>query len=218
MKCLLLGQNPWLEQPKGNLETLKTKRSEIAPHLKPNWRKSDKFWKTILVYILLEVDEPDLWTWVDDLVIHVLVHIGKLQPPDEFLSLRNWWVVSQFWNYVSRDPWSSSSILTVFFFFLLFRKCQWSGNSQCVLTQPIPWITSGAEWTWSNWCMTNGNPPRVHTSCTHPHDQASLGTLLSLALEGLKSWSQAYLFFSSLQVLHLTYTNKLITLLLLLVL
>ncbi len=49
----------------------------------------------------------------------------------------NWWVVSQFWNYVSRDPWSSSSILTVFFFFLLFRKCHWSGNSQCVLTQPF---------------------------------------------------------------------------------
>ncbi len=40
------------------------------------------------MYILLEVDEPDLWTWVDDLVIHVIVHIGKLQPPDEFLSLR----------------------------------------------------------------------------------------------------------------------------------
>ncbi len=136
-EMLLLGQNPWLEQPKGNLETLKTKRSEIAAHLKPNWRKSDRFWKTILVYILIEVDELDLWTWVDDLVTHVLVHIGKLRPPDEFLSLRNWWVVSQFWNYVSRDPWSPSSILTVFFFFLLFHKCHWSGNSRYVLTQPF---------------------------------------------------------------------------------
>jgi hypothetical protein len=33
----------------------------------------------------------------------------------------------------------------------------------------------------SNWCMTKGNPPRVHTNCTHPHDQASLGTLLSVS-------------------------------------